>query len=179
MKTKSASTSVKNGFGGRFGAERSNIATSNALLHRVITIALMAFALWSAFVIIYPVMGNGWMYNLQQPVPVVMALPNASEPRVLLRFNRYSMWTMSAIAHRELHCDSVQQLPPEEIVLEAGRANFIAVQPFLQTALNGDEGVALCYYVGALAYAPFGDYGPKITYEWFSEEFAVDRGLAK
>lgn len=165
--------------GSRSDAKRSSIVDSKALLHRVITAVLVLFALWSAFVIVYPVVGNGWMYNLKQPVAVVAVMADAPEPRVLLSFDRYSMWTMPAIAHRELHCDAVQRLISKEVVLHKGRMSLIETLPFLRAALNGNEETATCCYVGALTYWPFGDYGPKIIYTWRSEEFLVGRGLAK
>jgi len=98
---------------------------------------------------------------------------------VMLQFDRYSMWAMRAVAHRELHCDSVQQLPPLEVILHAGRMSLIETLPFLRAAVNGDGEAAMCRYVGALTYRPFGEYGPQIIYEWFSDEFVVDREFAK
>lgn len=163
----------------RSEAERHVAAKTKSLSHGVITVVLVAFALWSAFVIVYPVLGNGWMYRIGQPVPVVAVLTDTSDPRVLLGFDRYAMWTMEAVAYRELHCDSVQHLPPLDVLVEAGQAYFVEAYPFLHTALDGDEETATCHYVGALAYRPFGEYGPQIIYEWKSENFFVDGGHTK
>jgi len=179
VKTKNELMPVGRLAGERCGAKQKGIATSRVLLHRVITAVLLLFALWSAFVIAYPVAGNGWMYHVKQPLPIILTLTDASEPRVLLRFDQHSMWTMNAVVHRELHCDSVQALPSEEIVLREGRANSVKVYPFLWVALNDGDGSATCHYAGASAYSPFGKYGPQITYGWLSEEFMVDRRLAK
>lgn len=159
--------------------ERHAAARAKALFYRIAVVVLLLFASWSAFVIAYPVAGNGWMYRIKQPAPVILVLADAQEPRVLLRLDRYAMWAMEAQVYQELHCDSVQELPPFKTVLEAGRGNFVKTMPFLQAAINGTEGVATCHYVGLVIYRPFGDYGPKITYGWLSEEFSIDRGLAE
>lgn len=179
MKAKIAPKLIGKSADERSEINRGDIAGSRLLFYRVSTAALFLFAVWAAFVIAYPVMGNGWMYHVKQPVPVVMELSYSLNPRVLLRFERYSMWTMQASSSRELHCDSVQQLPPQNAVIEAGDANFVTGVPFLQSALNGDEGEARCHYVGAMSYRPFGDYGPQIIYGWRSEEFSVNRELAQ
>ena len=163
----------------RSESERRVAARAKMLSHGVITATLLLFAAWSAFVIVYPVLGNGWMYRVKQPVPVVAEFSRSPDSRVLLRFERYSMWTIRAFSSRELHCDSVQRLPPEDVVVEAGSSSFVIGLPFPSSVINSDKGEARCYYAGALVYRPFGDYGPQIIYEWLSEEFFVNRRLAK
>lgn len=138
-----------------------------------LTTLLVMFIAWAIFVTGYPALNDSLFYHVDQPVEVV----SVGDDYVRLRFVRHTLWGMAGVCSNELHCDSVQELPPTGCPLEAGSGTFDAQLPFLEIATNGGGGMASCIYRGTVQYAPFGTvFGPVITHSWSSEPFDVPRG---
>lgn len=107
--------------------------------------------------------GDGWLYSIEQPVPVV----SVSADTVILELHRYCRWNMAGICARELQCKVLTHYGAEACPLERGEASFQLASP-LPEASEGP-----CAIRGTIEYEPLGRLGPRLTYHWQSETFNI------
>ena len=138
-------------------------------LARVLTFLLIAFVLWSGFVIIFPFVGNGLLYRVEQPVEVV----RVNDYHVKLHFVQHSVLNLVVDTAEQLHCDTVQVMPSRiDTPVAKGEQAFDEWVVLPSVAINGGRGIAKCYYTGTMSYSLCGAW---VVHHWTSETFSVPR----
>ena len=123
--------------------------------------------LWVIVMSAASLMADGWLYRIVQPVPVVAQ----DGESVTVLMDRYSRCAMDATCNVELVCDYVHIYEPFACPVERGRVRFLRTFP-LPSYVDGGT----CRLVGLVSYAPLGAFGPRMVYEWRSEEFVIGGG---
>jgi hypothetical protein len=151
------------------GMDRSNNIVDhikNTSFTQLLVALLVAFqvtaAIWAGTVSWLSATGNGMIYSIEQPVPVV----DVQEHTATIRLTRNARWSMSGECANEIECGGiVTELEWGTIPLEKGLRTFSFTLPVPNDSLGP------CQFRGTVNYEPLGPLGPRFTHEWVSEEF--------
>lgn len=128
------------------------------------SIVVLSCALsWIIAMSLLSLFGNGFFYRVEQPVPVVAV--GADE--VTLLYTRHARVSLHGMCANELQCRQVYEFGTQACPLEPGWSEFEFALP-LPDGVEGE-----CRYRGTVSYAPFGGFGPTLTYLWQSEVFSA------
>ena len=131
---------------------------------KIMSYALVGILTWIILMIFLSLFADGQLYSIDQPVEVVRTSSN----EVILHFERHSFLSMYGICSRELVCSGlVLPYKATDCPIGKGRASF-DYRYDIPVAAQG-----VCYYVGVVVYEPLGIIGPRLAYEWVSEEFEL------
>lgn len=136
------------------------------IVSRVVVVMAALGCLWVIVMSSATLWADGWVYRVEQPLPVVRRTENT----VTLRWHRYSRWVMEGRCAREVICDiGSDTLPVTTPVMEPGWKVFDWEYPIPLHAQGS------CQIHGVMQYEPLGKFGPKLTYYWKSEAFLAQQ----
>jgi len=144
-----------------------------------VLIFICLFMAWPLFIILFPLMGDGMFYHMEQPLPISEVRYNIDAGDngtawVVVRVQRHAWRSMVGYSTKQIICDTMESYPPRSIDLAS--SDYLARFEVISGALNPGGGMATCYLSGIIMYEPLGKIaGLKLSYGWKSDTFEVDR----
>lgn len=126
---------------------------------------MIAVCIWLILVSVLSVAANGWLYRIEQPVPVVNIFVGGVE----LEFERFARCELDIEYTNWVICDSRTHkiAGRQRWKVKRGRGKYRTTF-FLPQGCEGR-----CTMFGFVHYKPLGPIAPSITYRWESEPFVL------